>query len=189
MKMRALEIFPVLFYEFIISQDQIIPLCEEIQDKKEIIKKRYNDTVPVVDYWTDFLNSVELLEYEKLIEEISSQFLPELRCEHVRYWTAIYEERGYHETHKHNDSLYNIPRCNMSSILYLSNIGHTDFFNPRQSAEIHQYYAISSKMGSMIMFPSHIQHRAMSHGKKDEERIVVSSNWQVVYNLKEGEKQ
>jgi len=193
MKMKALEFFPVLFYGVNFSQDQVMPLCEEIQDKKEIIKKRYNDVTVTdgassqVDYWTDFLNTVELLEYEKLIEETSSQFLPEFRCEHLKYWTGIYEKRGYHGTHNHNPMLYDVPSCNMSSILYLSDIGHTEFLNPRQSDEIYPSMFIPSEMGKMVIFPAHILHRALPHGKKDEEKIIVSSNWQILYNLKEDE--
>tara|TARA_Y100000310_G_C20525096_1_gene735595 strand:+ start:450 stop:1025 length:576 start_codon:yes stop_codon:yes gene_type:complete len=179
------EVFPILFYEFIFSQDQIIPLCKEIQDKKKIIKKRHDDQPinpedEVVDYWTDFNDPIKLLEYEKLIEEISSQFLPEMDCKHVIHWSAIYGKRGWHGTHSHNPLLYDFSSCNMSSILYLSDIGHTDFFNPRQSDELYRTMSWPSKKGRMTMFPSHILHHAMPHGKKDEERIIVSSNWQVI---------
>ena len=64
------EVFPTLFYEFIFSQDQIIPLCEEIQDKKEELKRRYyNDyhtllthSEPILDdYWTDYVNPITLV--------------------------------------------------------------------------------------------------------------------------------
>ena len=91
----------------------------------------------------------------------------------------VYEKRGYHGTHNHNPMLYDVPSCNMSSILYLSDIGHTEFFSPVHSTA--NCMGIPSKMGTMIMFPSHILHSALPHGKKDEERVIVSSNWQV-YN-------
>ena len=188
MKVTIKEVFPTLFYEFIFSQDEIIPLCKEMENKKEKIKKLYSDEFVMMDYWTDYRNPITLLEYEKLIQKIPSQFISQqLTCEHDKknsqyvYWTAIYGERGYHETHNHNESFYDILHCNMSSILYLSDIGHTEFFNPRQSDEIHSSCRIPSKMGKMIMFPSHMLHRALPHGKKDAERIIVSSNWRLFH--------
>ena len=33
----------------------------------------------------------------------------------------------------------------------------------------------------MIMFPSHVLHSALPHGKKDgAEKIIVSSNWKLI---------
>ena len=186
MKITKQEVFPILFYEFLFSADQIAPLVEEIQNKKEIIKKKYNDSptdpeLGVPDYWTDYNDPIKLLEYEKLIKEIPPRFLPELYCEQIAYWTAIYEKKGYHGAHNHNPMLYNIPSCNMSSVLSLSDIGQTDFFNPRQSDEIYPSILIPSATGRMIIFPAHILHRAAPHGKKDAERIVVSSNWRIYF--------
>ena len=176
MKMIIREVFPTLFYEFDFSvQDQIAPLVEEIQDKKNEIKKYGED-----DYWTDYTNPIKLLEYEKLIDKISFEFLPKMMCTHIEHWTAIYGERGYHMTHNHIKNLYDSPECNMSSILYLSDIGYTEFFNPRLSAdEIHFSLDQPSIVGKMIMFPSHILHHAMAHKQEEKERIIVSSNWQV----------
>ena len=39
MKTTRLEFFPTLFYEFIFTQDELNPLCKEIENKKEEIKK------------------------------------------------------------------------------------------------------------------------------------------------------
>ena len=106
MKTTRLEFFPTLFYEFIFTQDELNPLCKEIENKKEEIKKVYNDDAfesEVNDYWTDFRNPIELLEYERIMMKIPSQFaLQKLNCEHgEEYWSAIYGERGYHKTHHH----------------------------------------------------------------------------------------
>ena len=68
----------------------------------------------------------------------------------------------------------------MSSILYLSDIGCTEFFNPRQEEVTYQVYRVSSQVGKMIMFPSHILHSVIPHGKKKpQERVIISSNWRV----------
>ena len=183
MRIGRLEVFPTLFYVFDFSQDQIIPICKEIAANKTEIKKRYlesdSSTDAKIDYWTDYNNPIKLFEYEKLIEEIGKSFLPEMYCEHIEYWTAIYEEMGYHGMHNHNPMLYDFPICNMSSILYLSDIGRTEFFNPKLDGVTYQTYNISSQLGRMVMFPSHVLHTALPHGKKEgrPEKIIISSNW------------
>ena len=187
MKMIVKEVFPIIFYEFKFSKEQILPICEEIAAKKTEIKKRYEDSdidkIKKIDYWTDFGRfgrPIELVQYENLVvKEISSQFLPEMQCEHVVHWTAIYEEKGYHEAHNHSPMLHTAPTCNMSSILYLSDIGYTEFVNPKLDAATCKSFLISSQVGKMIMFPSHVLHSALPHGKKDEEKIIVSSNWKL----------
>ena len=93
---NTLEIFPIIFYEFQWTEDEIRPLLEEVQYKKEIIKDRTkkNEEQTKDNHCTDYLASVKLLEYEKLIKEIPPRFLPELYCEQIAYWTAIYEKKG-----------------------------------------------------------------------------------------------
>ena len=188
MKTTRLELFPTLFYEFIFTQDELNPLCKEIENKKEEIKKIYNDDAfepEVDDYWTDFRNPIELLEYERIMMKIPPQFVSyKLNCEHdEEYWSAIYGERGYHKTHHHTENLYSgvSHRCNMSSVLYLSDIGGTMFWNPRISSdEIQTSIFIPSEVGKMVMWPSHILHEVIPHGEKNvDERIVVSSNWRL----------
>ena len=181
MEIEIQELFPTIFYEFKFSEEQILPLCEEITAKKTEIKKRYNEEIRKNDYWTDFGRPIELVSYEKLVVgEVISKFLPEMHCEHVEHWTAIYEEKGYHGAHNHNPMLYDVPTCNMSSILYLSDIGYTEFLNPKLYGVPYQTCRVPSQVGKMIMFPSHILHSALPHGKKKpQEKIIVSSNWQL----------
>ena len=178
------ELFPILFYEFQWTEDEIRPLLEEVQNKKETIKERFNPHSStdelVEDYWTDYSVPVKILEYEKLVEKISTGFLPELQCNHDSYWTAIYGERGYHSTHKHIGPLYQSIDSNMSSVLYLSNIGRTHFFNPSQIGVNHQELDIQSEVGKMFIWPAHLLHGVSPHGKKNEERIVISSNWRII---------
>ena len=171
----TLEFFPTLFYEFTWTEDEIHPLLNEVKEKTEEIKIQSNSEID--EYWTDYSDTVKLLEYEKLIEKVSTAFFPKLQYSHIVYWTAIYGERGYHATHNHNGSLFELLAPNMSSILYLSDIGGTQFRNPYQSNQTNSVLYMPSKVGRMIMFPSHILHAAPSHGKKNEERIIISSNW------------
>jgi len=175
MKCETVEYFPILFYELNWTEDEIRPLLDEVQEKKEKIKQRVNSVT--ADYWTDYSVQEKLFEYEKLIEKVS--FSPKLQYSHIVYWTAIYGEKGYHTTHNHNGSLFEQIDPNMSSILYLSNIGGTQFHNPYQSNQNHQLLYMPSKVGKMIIFPSHILHTAPPHGEKNEEKIIISSNWRV----------
>ena len=188
MKCETVEYFPTLFYEFIWTEDEIRPLLEELHLKKQVIKYKYlkeysNPTddrfVDVEDYWTDHGSSITLDEYNKLVEQISKLFLPELNLHPITYWTAIYEARGYHETHQHNPHPYESIGPNMSSILYLSNIGITQFYDPNQMSTDNPEITVQSEVGKMVMFPAHILHRAPPHMKKDEERIVISANWRI----------
>ena len=175
MDIDTLEYFPTLFYEVNWTEDEILPLLKEVQEKKEKIKIKGNSETD--DYWTDYSVQEKLFEYEKLIEKVS--FSPKLQYSHIVYWTAIYGEKGYHASHNHNGSLFEQIDPNMSSILYLSDIGGTQFRNPYQSDQNHQLLYMPSKVGKMIIFPSHILHTAPPHGIKNEERIIISSNWRV----------
>ena len=176
MKFEKVEYFPTYFFELIWTEEEIIPLLKEVQEKKEEIKAKNN--VETGDYWTDYSDTVDLLEYEKIIEKVSTYCLHfKLEYSHIEYWTAIYGEKGYHASHNHNGSLFERKNPNMSSILCLSDIGETQFRNPYQSDQYHPELTIPSRVGKMIIFPSHILHTAHPHGKKNEERIIISSNW------------
>ena len=177
------KIFPTLFYEFQWTEDQILPLLNEIQVKKEIIKRQAEsrpiETENSENYFVDYYSQVKLLEYEKLIEEIYTAFLPELQCSHIETWTAIYGEKAYHPAHAHSGPLFSMTGINMSSILYLSNIGGTRFFNPSQIGVNDKDFYIQSEMGKMFMWPAQILHRVIPHREKNEERFIIASNWQV----------
>jgi hypothetical protein len=175
MQAKTLEFFPTYFYELIWTEEEILPLLKEVQEKKEEIKTKSN--VETEAYWTDYSDTVKLLEYEKIIEKVSTAFSPKLQYSHIVYWTAIYGEKGYHASHSHNGSLFEQIDPNMSSILYLSDIGGTQFRSPYQSDQNHQLLYMPSRVGKMIIFPSHILHTAPPHGKKNEEKIIVASNW------------
>ena len=175
------KIFPTLFYEFQWTKEEIHPLLEEVQNKKEIIKDRTEkDEEQTKDnHCTDYLVPVKLLEYEKLIEKISTAFLPELQCKHIEHWTAIYGERGYHPAHSHTGALFSVTSSNMSSVLHLSNIGGTRFFNPSQIGVNYKDFYIQAEVGKMVMWPAQLIHRAIPHGEKNKERFIISSNWQI----------
>ncbi len=186
MQSKTIEYFPTLFYEFRWTIDELRPLLDEMHEKKDKVKEKYYELWPneedhVHQYWTDHSDAIKLSEYDKLIDEISAKFLPHLQCKSFSYWTAISGETGYHATHQHNGMLYqavnSFEAANMSSVLYLSPIGMTHFFNPNQLGTADQELFIRSEVGKLIMFPAHILHRSIPHRQKGLERIVISANW------------
>jgi len=184
MKFEAIEHFPTLFYEFTWTEDQIRPLKKEVENKSPSIKWIYENVYApdprdrVEEYWTDHSKAVELHGYDKLVDEVVDTFLPKFNCIHQAHWTAISGPRGYHSCHQHSQSNpFETTGPNMSSVLYLSNIGKTHVFNPNQLSSIDPEIFIESVLGKMVMFPSHILHRALPHMVEGEERMVISSNW------------
>jgi|TARA_B100000809_G_C15040558_1_gene495383 hypothetical protein len=186
MKFETTEHFPTFFYEFTWTEDQIRPLKEEVEHKSPSIKWIYeNQYAPdprdrVEEYWTDHSKAVELHGYSKLVDEVVALFLPKFKIVHQAHWTAISGPKGYHECHQHSQSNpFETMGPNMSSILYLSNIGKTHVFNPNQQGSIDPEIFIESVLGKMVMFPSHILHRALPHMVENEERFIISSNWSI----------
>ena len=186
MKFETVEHFPTFFYEFTWTEEEIQPLLKEVRESIPAIKWIYeNKYAPdprdrVDEYWTDHATAVDLPEYIKLVSEVIEEFKPKFRCGMLAHWTAISGPKGYHSCHQHSQSNpFESMGPNMSSVLYLSNIGKTHVFNPIQLGTIDPEIFIESVLGKMIMFPSHILHRALPHMVEDEERIVISSNWRI----------
>ena len=184
MKWKTIEYFPTLFHEFIWTEDEIRPLLEEVNAKKEAIKWKYLNEYAkdpedrVDDYWTDHAGSVTLDEYNKLTEEVCNYWKPHLDVHLIAYWTAIYAKKGYHETHQHTPNPYETVGPNMSSVLYLSDIGVTQFYAPDQLSGDPDIF-IQSEVGKLVIFPAHILHRAPPHMHDDKERIIISANWRI----------
>ena len=186
MKFETVEHFPTFFYEFTWTEEEIQPLVKQAWEKNPAIKWIYeNEYAPdprdrVDEYWTDHATAVDLPEYGKLVDEVVDLFLHKFNCTHQAHWTAIYGPRGYHSCHQHSQSNpFETMGPNMSSVMYLSNIGKTHVFNPNQLSSIDPEIFLESVLGKMIMFPSHILHRALPHMVEGEERTVISSNWKI----------
>ena len=179
---RKQDVFPQTFYEFYFPQNIMTPLCNEVIKNKDKIKKindiHYADgTAIAVDYWTDFQESVKLNEMEKIIHHVGRYF-KDMRVNCDRYWTAIYGKYGVHDSHIHSKPLFGSNICNLSSILYLTNIGSTKFHNPSTHNVMDTEVVIFSHIGKMIMFPSNILHSSPPHNV-EKEKIIISANWQI----------
>ena len=179
-EVQKLSVFPQEFFGFRFPEKAIIPLYNEVMEKKNEIKKisEMHD-YPSADYWTDYDYPVKLYEFEKLIPENVSEYFKDLKCTCVIYWTAIYGKYGMHPPHVHAEYLFGKKVKNFSCVLYLTNVGSTIFYNPNIHSATEHNFQIKSQLGKMIMFPVNILHTSNPHNL-DKEKIIISANWQIV---------
>ena len=178
MQLNKFDIFPTEIISFKFNKEEIQPLMDEISKKKKKIKQAsafYNEK-QIGKYFTDYLNPTKLHEYEKLMMMVGNYFINNNKTFNIRtYWSAIYLQGSMHQTHNHVNFIKNKTH-NYSTILYLSNIGGTKFFNSNSTSAIDDI-TILSEVGKLIFFPSNLLH----NGTNDEqgERIVISSNVEI----------
>ena len=177
MKISKIETFATSIQKFYFSNEEIKPLLDEVINKKEDIKKTsYFYNVKNEDYgkeyYTDFNNSIKLYEYEKLMFMIGN-FYQNKYFNVLNYWSALYYENSWHETHAHSD-----PKFNFSSILYLTNnTGGTTFYSPNLTSETETHFE-ASEVGKLVIFPSSLFHSV--YHKDNSERIIISSNISII---------
>jgi|TARA_E500000318_G_scaffold110044_2_gene124480 hypothetical protein len=173
MKIDEKIIFPTKIKKFYFNTNEISPLLSEISKLKNKIKEtsyfyNKNNNDYGNGYYTDYENPAKIYEYEKLTMLINS-FFQDKNVQVLNYWTAIYYQNSWHDTHNHKTH-----DCNFSSILYLTNnSGGTKFFSPNSTSEM-QYHFESSEIGKFIIFPSELFHNV--HHNDNSERIIISSN-------------
>ncbi len=98
-------------------------------------------------------------------------------------WAIINKNRAFNEKHHHGNSA-------LSAAYYVkaeSNAGNIVFFDPRQANVFHhptakkandlngQIKSITPKPGTLILFPSYLEHK-VEENLSNKERIVVSFN-------------
>ena len=175
MQLSKFDIFPTEIISFKFSKEEIQPLLDEISKKKNKIKQTsafYNGK-QIGKYFTDYLNPTKLHEYEKLMIMVGNYFINNNKTFNIgTYWSAIYLQNSIHQTHNHvnftKDNTHNY-----STVLCLSNIGGTKFFNSNSTSAMDEI-TILSEVGKLIFFPANLLH----NGTNDErgERIIISSN-------------
>ena len=177
MKISKIETFATSLQKFYFNSEEIQPLLNEMIDKKKDIKKRsyfYNmqNQDYGKEYYTDYGNPVKLHEYEKLMFMIAN-FYRDKNFNVFHYWSALYYQNSWHETHVHSN-----PKYNFSSILYLTNnTGGTSFYSPNLTSETEKHIEMS-EVGKLVIFPASLLHSA--YHKDNSERIIISSNLSIV---------
>ena len=97
-------------------------------------------------------------------------------------WYAEYGPTDCHDPHLHCHFQYNInSQCDpkkwfYSSVINLSNIGSTEFFNPNYSGLSSPIKTFESIRGRVILFPSNILHWAPPHRVDGQTRRIISAN-------------
>ena len=164
-------IFPTEILTFQFNKEEIRPLIDEVVSKKEEIKKInsiYDNHGGIGDYHT-----VKLIEYEKLMFLILHYFQNNNNSFLMKnYWTAIYSLSGLHNKHIHANFVRGNEE-NYSSVLYLTAMGETKFYNSNPTC-IHDHATVASEVGKLIFFPSNLLHSG--ENLIDGERIIISSN-------------
>lgn len=176
--MQELPLFPTMFYETYIEPSLAFQVLDEIKSKQNLI-----DTVseasqphPVNDYSTDYTHPIQ-------IEMFWNEVVP-LLCEEFKQlnynlnvlhsWVASYfGPGGHHPLHNHESGYSG--NINYSGILYLSDIGATDFFAASVTSRNYMYSS-PSKVGKIVLFPSIIPHQYRPERYDGNARYVLPFN-------------
>jgi hypothetical protein len=182
MQKSNLLIFSTEIFTFQFNTEEIRPLINEILEKKEQIKKIsciYDNHGGIGNYYTDFKDPVKLVEYEKLMFLIATYFHNKNNSFFMSsYWSAIYNLGGLHNKHIHSNFVRG-SQNNYSSVLYLTSLGATKFYNSN-STSTQDDAVINSEVGKLIFFPSNLLHSA--ENLTQGERIIISSNIRINLN-------
>ena len=184
MQLKESNIFAVALKEFYFSTAEITPLIEEILKKEKQIKKissLYSRHGGIGEgYYTDYGNPVKLVEYEKLMVMVGNLFANKNNNFNLNfYWSAFYSKYNLHDSHNHCSHFLEKPQHNYSSVLYLTQQGHTKFLSPNHCS-IDEEIIIKSEVGKLIIFPSAMFHSGTSTEKG--KRIIISSNLGIYRN-------
>tara|TARA_R100000030_G_scaffold98385_1_gene88278 strand:+ start:418 stop:969 length:552 start_codon:yes stop_codon:yes gene_type:complete len=177
MKINDENIFATRLFIFEFNKDEIYPLIEEVSNKKTKIKnisKFYSSYTGVGKHYTDYGNSVRLIEYEKIMLVIGNFFINQNKFFNLEnYWSAIYYENSLHSTHNHSNLINKREPHNYSCVLYLTDNGGTTFFTSNSTSNDCEFY-VKSKVGKLVIFPKSLLHNGVN--KEKGERIIISSN-------------
>ena len=182
--MIGLDLFPTRFFEIQLDKVDAFNLLHEIVRKEDEIKiislTRQNQSID--DYITDFTydrdsENVKLDNIDKIFKVIKNNFEENnSNIDIVDYWTSVYFKNGHHSLHNHRMDI--LDRCNYSGIIYLSDLGSTDFYSTSLTS-FHSKYQCVSKMGKVIIFPSDIPHVALPTYSEENKRYVVAFNCEI----------
>ncbi|MDB4726097.1 hypothetical protein OAF54_01580 [bacterium] len=176
--MNKLEVFPTIFYETNIGVELANDIVHEIKENEDKIKNTSEATQPhpVTDYATDFCNPVSINLFHNYV-------LPHLRNEFdamgydmqfLQSWVSCYTgPHGSHPMHIHARG-YN-GQLKFSGILFLSNVGHTDFFSVNMMADEYQY-SVPSEQGKIVIFPSIVPHQYRAESYDGNHRYTLPFN-------------
>lgn len=176
--MQPVPVFPTMFYETKINIDLAYDIIKEIKELEPTIRNISEATQPhpVSQYSTDFSKPLHInLFHDHVVPFLESE------VEKIGYkfkltssWVSCYTgPHGSHPMHHHSGGWDGKTRY--SGILYLSNIGYTDFFTSNMSAENYMH-VVSSEVGKVVFFPSIVPHQYRTEQYDGNNRYTLPFN-------------
>lgn len=175
---QEVDLFPSKFFSFQFTDTELLQsIVEEIYSKKQSMKATswaQGSGKSEENYVTDFSNPQCIKSFEMASQKIV-EALGEVGLQYqlTKYWTALYKKFSIHELHEHNGGI--LQPINYSGILYLSDVGLTEFFSHNPSS-FQTSTRIPSQYGRVIMFPASIPHQVITDFDFSVERCVIAFN-------------
>lgn len=176
-------LFPTMFYETEISKELSFAVLDEIKQKQHMIDTVSEATQihPLSDYSTDFYHTIRIETFwNDVVPELQQQWkeLDNLMMANIQPWVSCYTGPGGHHP-LHNHSVGYNGRLHYSAILYLTNVGMTDFFSVDATAYARQHCE-HSKVGKVIYFPSIVPHQYRAEHYDGNARYTLPFNFELV---------
>ena len=180
--MNEMPVFPTMFYEAHLDRGIAFQVLDEIKSKRQIIDivSEATQPHPVSDYSTDYSHSIRIESFWDFVVPFLDEQLAELnqKIEIFNSWVACYSgPAGHHPLHNHH--LGYDGRNMYSGILYLSDIGNTDFFSTSITCKRNTFTS-PSEIGKIVLFPSIIPHQYRSERYDGNTRYVLPFNGQLL---------
>ena len=172
------DIFPTKMFEVKANKDVCYSILDEIVSNENRLKlvSLSSQKQSVEDYVTDYDDPIKLPQFESVIQNMKFDG-GELTLN--RYWVASYKNNAFHHMHIHKG--YCMDKCNWSGILYLSDIGFTEFFSTNPTSFFNMS-RVKSEFGKIIMFPSNLPHSFTSDPMTHNKRYIVAFNFELYGN-------
>jgi len=175
-------LFPTMFYETQIPRDLCFAVIEEIKNKQEMIDIVSESTQiqNINQYSTDFKHPIH-------IERFWNDVVPMLQNDWKKFnkqmidifsWVSCYiGQEANHPLHNHYTGYGK--KIHYSGILYLSDVGVTDFLSIDATAILSQHQE-HSQIGKVIYFPSIIPHYYRPDQLDGNTRYTLPFNFELV---------
>lgn len=175
-------LFPTLFYETKINENLAYDIIDEIKQLEPKVRNISEATQPhpISDYATDFSSPLRVELFHQYVVPQLSEEIAEIGY-HLSMgtsWVSCYTgPHGSHPMHNHVEGYDG--RINYSAILYLSNIGYTDFFTTSPTAA-NCMHSIKSEVGKVVFFPSIMPHQYRTEMYDGNSRYTLPFNCQFI---------
>lgn len=176
--MIEVPVFPTLFYETSIPEKLAVDILSYIKTREADIRivSEASQPHPTSDYATDFSCPIDIPLFDQYVlphvqnEVAQLGYRYELEC----HWVSCYTGAcGSHSMHNHQSGYDG--KVHMSAILYLSNVGVTDFFSTSLVASTYMH-SVASQIGKIVLFPSIVPHQYRAEQYDGNSRYTVPFN-------------